>query len=114
MTLDYFRDILFDLLNESEELDLADLQTDEENGGYLAVTEDGKRILSDCVQGGLGGIIFCGFALYFADLRPAPPLRGHHFLPLPEENGEKEGKQRKPTVSPASLPLLPTAEMIRL
>ena len=48
MTLDHFRDILFDLLNESEEPDLADLQTDTESGGYLAVTEDGRRFQVVC------------------------------------------------------------------
>lgn len=41
MELNYFRDKLFDLLNESEKRNLADLDTDEHCQLLIAKTEDG-------------------------------------------------------------------------
>ena len=42
MGLDYFRDRLFDLLNDSEGMGIADLKTDERNGLLTVMTEDGN------------------------------------------------------------------------
>ena len=42
MELNYFRDRLFDLLNDSEEMGIADLNTDERNGLFTVRTKDGN------------------------------------------------------------------------
>lgn len=44
MELDYFRDKLFDLLNDSEELEIADLNADERRGILIVETAQGGRI----------------------------------------------------------------------
>lgn len=41
MDLNYFKDKLFDLLNDSDVLKLADLNADEQNNLFTAKTEDG-------------------------------------------------------------------------
>ncbi len=48
MTLNQFKDTLFDVLNESEELDLADLQADDENNTFCVTTRDGSRFPLAC------------------------------------------------------------------
>ncbi len=52
MKLDYFRDKLFDLLNDSEELGIADLNADERNGLLTVETEDGNVFEIVCQQVG--------------------------------------------------------------
>lgn len=42
MELDYFKDQLFDLLNESEELELTDLRADDRNNLLTVSTADGS------------------------------------------------------------------------
>lgn len=41
MELNYFRDKLFDLLNDSEGMGIADLNADERNSLFTVRTEDG-------------------------------------------------------------------------
>ncbi len=41
MDLNYFKDKLFDLLNDSDGLKLADLNADEQNNLFTVKTEDG-------------------------------------------------------------------------
>lgn len=41
MDLNYFKDKLFDLLNDSDVLKLADLNADEQNNLFTVETEDG-------------------------------------------------------------------------
>lgn len=41
MDLNYFKDKLFDLLNDSDVLKLADLNADEQNNLFTVKTEDG-------------------------------------------------------------------------
>ena len=42
MELNYFKDRLFDLLNDSEGMGIADLNTDERNGLLTVMTDDGN------------------------------------------------------------------------
>ena len=42
MELNYFRDKLFDLLNDSEGMEIADLNADERNSLLTVRTEDGN------------------------------------------------------------------------
>lgn len=41
MELNYFKDILFDLMNESDELDVADIQSDDRANTFLVSMKDG-------------------------------------------------------------------------
>lgn len=50
MRLDYFRDRLFDLLNDSEGMGIADLNTDKRNGLLIVRTEDGNVFEIVCQQ----------------------------------------------------------------
>lgn len=43
MKLSYVKDILFDLLNESDELDLADIEMDDAKDAFLITGKDGSR-----------------------------------------------------------------------
>ena len=42
MDLNYFKDKLFDVINESDELDIADIQADDEKDLFLIVMKDGS------------------------------------------------------------------------
>jgi hypothetical protein len=50
MELDYFRDKLFDLLNDSEGMGIADLNADERNSLLTVRTEDGDVFEIVCRQ----------------------------------------------------------------
>ena len=50
MELNYFRDRLFDLLNDSEGMGIADLNTDERNSLLNVRTEDGDVFEVVCRQ----------------------------------------------------------------
>ena len=50
MELNYFRDRLFDLLNDSEGMGIADLNTDERNSLLTVRTEDGDVFEIVCQQ----------------------------------------------------------------
>ena len=50
MKLDYFRDKLFDLLNDSEGMGIADLNADEQNSLLIVRTEDGDVFEIVCRQ----------------------------------------------------------------
>ena len=50
MKLNYFRDKLFDLLNDSEGMGIADLNTDERNSLLNVRTEDGDVFEIVCRQ----------------------------------------------------------------
>ena len=41
MDVNYFKDILFDLMNESDALDVADIQSDDRANKFLVLTKDG-------------------------------------------------------------------------
>ena len=41
MDLDYFKDILFDLINESDALDVDDIQSDDRANKFLVLMKDG-------------------------------------------------------------------------
>ena len=43
MELNYFKDKLFDLLNESDELDLSDITADDKRDTFTVTTADGSR-----------------------------------------------------------------------
>lgn len=45
MELNYFKDILFDLLNESDELDVADIQSDDTANTFLVSMKDETSFL---------------------------------------------------------------------
>ena len=42
MELNYFKDMLFDLLNESDELDLSDIRADDKRDTFILHTADGS------------------------------------------------------------------------
>ena len=50
MKLNYFRDKLFDLLNDSEGMGIADLNADEQNSLLTVSTEDGDVFEIVCRQ----------------------------------------------------------------
>ena len=50
MKLNYFRDKLFDLLNDSEGMGIADLNADERNSLLTVRTEDGNAFEIVCRQ----------------------------------------------------------------
>ncbi len=50
MGLDYFKDKLFDLLNDSEEMGIIDLNADERNNLFIVRTEDGNVFEIVCRQ----------------------------------------------------------------
>ncbi len=50
MELNYFRDKLFDLLNDSEGMGIADLDADERNSLFTVRTEDGDVFEIVCRQ----------------------------------------------------------------
>ena len=50
MKLNYFRDKLFDLLNDSEGMGIADLNADEQNSQLTVRTEDGDVFEIVCRQ----------------------------------------------------------------
>ena len=50
MELDYFRDKLFDLLNDSEGMGIADLNADEPNRLFTVITEEGDVFEIVCRQ----------------------------------------------------------------
>lgn len=41
MDINYFKDILFDLINESNALDIDDIQSDDRANKFLVFTKDG-------------------------------------------------------------------------
>jgi hypothetical protein len=45
VTLNYFKDKLFDLLNESEELEIADITTEDCNSVFTVVMADGSAFV---------------------------------------------------------------------
>ena len=45
MDLNYFKDILFDLINESDALDVADIQSDDRANTFTVTTKDGASFL---------------------------------------------------------------------
>ena len=42
MDINYVKDVLFDLINESDALDVADIQYDDDKGLFLLVMKDGS------------------------------------------------------------------------
>lgn len=48
MELNYFKDKLFDLINESDELDVADIEADDKNNTFLVSMQDGSAVLLEC------------------------------------------------------------------
>ncbi len=50
MEINYFRDKLFDLLNDSEGMEIADLNTDTQNNLLIVRTEDGDVFEIVCRQ----------------------------------------------------------------
>ena len=50
MELNYFKDRLFDLLNDSEGMGITDLNTDERNGLLTVMTDDGNIFEIVCQQ----------------------------------------------------------------
>ncbi len=50
MELNYFRDKLFDLLNDSERMGIADLNADERNSRLIVRTKDGDVFEIICRQ----------------------------------------------------------------
>ena len=42
MDINYFKDILFDLLNESDAIDANDIQADDKNNSFTVTVQDGS------------------------------------------------------------------------
>ncbi|MBQ6431364.1 MAG: hypothetical protein IJJ99_05780 [Oscillospiraceae bacterium] len=45
MDVNYFKDILFDLMNESDALDVADIQSDDRANTFTVLMKDGTSFL---------------------------------------------------------------------
>ncbi|MCQ2419456.1 MAG: hypothetical protein MJ085_06695 [Clostridia bacterium] len=41
MKINYFKDILFDLINESDALDIADIQSNDRGNSFVVIMKDG-------------------------------------------------------------------------
>jgi len=50
MTLSYFRDHIFDLVNESDLLDVTDIKTNERNNGFCITVSDGSVFIIQCIK----------------------------------------------------------------
>ena len=50
MELNYFKDKLFDLLNDSEDMDILDINADEKNNLFTVSTLDGNEFEIVCLQ----------------------------------------------------------------
>lgn len=48
MELNYFKEILFDLVNESDKLAVLDIEEDYNNNTMIFTMSDGRRILMEC------------------------------------------------------------------
>ena len=48
MELNYFKDILFDLINESDDLDICEIETNDKAGLFRILLSDGSRFLIRC------------------------------------------------------------------
>lgn len=48
MKLENFKDGLFDLLNDSDSLDIADIDTDDRNSIFMIKTQDGSLFEIEC------------------------------------------------------------------
>jgi hypothetical protein len=48
MELNYFKEILFDLVNESDKLAVLDIEEDYNNNTMIFTMPDGRRILMEC------------------------------------------------------------------
>lgn len=48
MDLDYVKDHLFDLLNESDVLNITDIQSEEQENGFRVTVSDGSVFLITC------------------------------------------------------------------
>lgn len=50
MELNLFKDKLFDLLNESDNMNIADIETDDAAGAFQIKTTDGDLFIIECRQ----------------------------------------------------------------
>lgn len=48
MRLSYFKDLLFELLNDSEELNVSEIKTDDENNLFQVLIVDGSEFEITC------------------------------------------------------------------
>lgn len=48
MELNYFKDKLFDILNETDELDISDISTDDRNNRFTIYIADGSAFIISC------------------------------------------------------------------
>lgn len=48
MEINFFKDILFDLLNESDDLNLISIESNDKAGTFLVTSEGGSRFLVTC------------------------------------------------------------------
>lgn len=51
MELNYFKDKLFDILNETDELDIFDLRADDRSGLLTVTVADGGVFVLECRRG---------------------------------------------------------------
>lgn len=48
MDINYFKDCIFDLLNENDDLNLVSIESNDKTGTFLVTTEDGSWFLVTC------------------------------------------------------------------
>lgn len=51
MELNLFKDKLFDMLNESDSMNIADIEADDAAGAFQVKTTDGDLFIIECRQG---------------------------------------------------------------
>lgn len=52
MELNYFKDKLFDILNETDDLDISDISADDRNDRFLIYLADGSVFEVECRESG--------------------------------------------------------------
>lgn len=50
MDIKFFKDILFDLLNESDDMNISNIETDDKNNIFTVYTRDGNVFEIQCRQ----------------------------------------------------------------
>lgn len=50
MTLNYFKDHIFDLINESDLLNVTDIKTNERKNSFCITVSDGSVFIIQCIE----------------------------------------------------------------
>ena len=54
MELNYFKDMLFDAINENDNMNISDIETDDRRDAFMVTAMDGSRFIILCKMAGEG------------------------------------------------------------